>query len=974
MRSIRIAGIAAVGLLISTAVWAQTGSISGVVTDTSGAVLPGVTVEAASPALIEQSRSAISDSKGFYNIVALRTGTYSVTFSLAGFRPTKRENIELTTGFTATVNASLPLGSLQESVTVTGEAPIVDTVNSRVQTVVSKELIESLPVAKNAGAFAQLIPGATGTQDVGGSSGENGQAFAIHGGSSGDFQQFRDGMNSNSLLASGNILSSENPSMMQEIVVETGGFDPSAQTGGGHINLVTKDGGNTFNGTVRFDQSTGGMQSNNLNDAVRARGATTPGKIRDRHDYNGAFGGPLLQDKLWFMVGLRTWRTSQYQVNNYYNATQGTLFYTPDLSRPAYSLDSFDTSDVRLTYQATPKNKFTVMVSPEHNCSCFFGLNGNISPEAAGSHHLWPEYRIQTTWTNPITSNLLLWAGGTYQYTDLERFPEGTGTTADRSVLELSTNYRYGAPGSQLSTPGGSFGNQKSKQINENATVTWIKGQHSVSSGIEFMQGIQTKVSTIADSISYSLRKDATGTPIPSSVTLFATPFNWAQRVDYYAAFVGDQWKLGRATLNLGARYDGEVGSVPAQHLAAGPYVPERNFAAKNDIPHFHDIDPRLGIAYDLFGTGKTAIKGSLSRNLAFDPPGGIVQQNNPVFAMVITANRNWTDANHDYVPQESELGALSNTAFGTVVSNTTWSNDVLKGWYKRPYNWSSSVSVQQQILSSLSVNVGYFRTWYGNFTVTDNVLVTPADYDAYSIPAPIDPRLPGGGGYMVSGLYDVKVANFNTIQNVVVPASNFGTRTQVFNGIDVTMNYRHRGYFLSGGLSSGATATDTCDLIVDSPQTLNCHTAPPWSAGTQLKFQGVVPLPLAFQLSGNYQMLPSINQLANYSATNAVVKPALGRNLSAGSNATVSIPLIAPGTVYAEGWNQQFDLRVSRRFKYGRFSAQPTLDLYNIFNAASVLATNNTYSSTTANGGSWNQVTSLLGARTVKLGVQVSF
>src|SRR5699024_9658098 len=124
-----------------------------------------------------------------------------------------------------------------------------------------------------------------------------------------------------------------------------------AQTGGGHINLVPKDGGNVFSGTARFDFSNSAMQSNNLDDDLRARAARTPGQIRDRHDYNGAFGGPIIRNKVWFMVGLRSWVTSAYLPNNYYNRTQGTLFYTPGSSRPAYDLNRYRTGDVRVTWQ-----------------------------------------------------------------------------------------------------------------------------------------------------------------------------------------------------------------------------------------------------------------------------------------------------------------------------------------------------------------------------------------------------------------------------------------------------------------------------------------------------------------------------------------------------------------------------------------------------------------------------------------------
>jgi len=205
------------------------------------------------------------------------------------------------------------------------------------------------------------------------------------------------------------------------------------------------------------------------------------------------------------------------------------------------------------------------------------------------------------------------------------------------------------------------------------------------------------------------------------------------------------------------------------------------------------------------------------------------------------------------------------------------------------------------------------------------------------------------------------------------VPASNFGKRTQVFNGIDATANFRRAGYVLAGGLSAGSTVTDQC-FVVDSPQQLyQCHVAQPWSANTQLKFQGVAPLPVGFQLSANFQLLPSIPESANFAASNALIATSLGRNLSACPatgvcTATVTVPLITPNTVYNEGWNRQFDFRISRTFKFGQLRVLPAIDVYNLFNASPVLAVNSAY------GPAWQTVTSLLGARVAKLGVQVTF
>jgi hypothetical protein len=456
-------------------------------------------------------------------------------------------------------------------------------------------------------------------------------------------------------------------------------------------------------------------------------------------------------------------------------------------------------------------------------------------------------------------------------------------------------------------------------------------------------------------------------------ITLWATPYNWKVRVDYSGIFAEDQWKINRLTLNVGLRYDGLSGSFPAQQLAAGPFISERNFAAEKGIPSWKDLNPRLGGAYDLFGNGRTAVKASLARGVIFEPPGGITMQINPVNAMVTSANRGWADSNRDYIPQENELQPLSNSNFGKIVRNTFFDDDAIKGWHKRPYNWQSSISVQQDLTGGLSLDVGYFRTWYGNFRVMDNRAVTPADFDPYCITAPVDSRLPGGGGNQVCGLADIKPSRFGQVDNLVVRAAKFGKQSQVFNGIDVTMQFRHRGYFLAGGMSTGSTETNRC-FVVDSPQELyQCQRKDDWYANTQFKFNGVAPLPWGFRVSGTFQMYASIPLMATYIATNAQTFPSLRRNLgSCGAavicNGTTAFELISPNTEFREGWNRQVDFRFTRDFKLERVTFQPTFDFYNVFNASSVLTATPQY------GPQWQNVTALLGSRVFRLGGQFKF
>ena len=958
--------LCAIALLVPASAWAQSATILGTVTDASGGVLPGVSVEVTSPALIEGTRSTVTDDRGTYRFIELRPGTYDVSFTLQGFTTERRQGVILTTGFTATVNSGLQIGTFAENVVVTRQASQVDTVSTTVQTVLSQETLNALPLGQSLGMVRALMPGAVApanAQDVGGNQGESTQGFSIHGSRSGDFQQYRDGMLTNSLIAAGNWVSSQNPATIEEVVVTSGGFGALAQTGGGVVNIVQREGGNTFSGSFQGEFATRHLQSSNLNDALRARNARTEAEIRQRYDAGGGIGGPIVRSRLWFYAGARRWATSSYQPNNYFNATQGTMFYTPDLERPAYDLAYYTEVNAKLTWQATQKQKVTFTYVNERNCNCFFQINtGTLAPEAAGSNLYEPNYRLQGTWTYPLSDRLLLWAGVTHQFNRANRMTEGTGNEAHRSILELSNNYRYNAPGSALILPF-SWGTQDSLQSNQNFSLSFTPSAHLFRVGFTTMQGIQEKDSRIADSMTFTFRNR-----VPQSVTLWATPYYWKTRVDYYSLYAEDQWTLDRLTLNMGLRYDGLRGSVPAQELPAGPFVPARSFEPVKSTPSFNDLNPRFGAALDLFGTGRTAVKGSISRTVVFQAPGGLTQANNPVNAMVTSATRNWGDANGDYVPQESELGPLSNENFGRVVRNTFYDDEVIRGWHTREFSWQASASISHEFSPRLSAVFAYYRTWYGNFTVTRNQAVDPsADFSPYCVTAPTDPRLPVSG-QTICGLYDVNADKFGRVSNVVMPASRFGEQSEVYNGFSLSMTGAAGGLFYGGGVSSGATTTDAC-FVVNSPQDLyQCRNEESWYARTQFKGYLVAPLPGDFEAGGVLQVLPSIPLLANYVVGNAQVAASLGRNLSGGATATRSIPLVQNNNEFAEGWNTQVDVRVSRRFNVAGVRVLPEIAVYNLFNANAVLGTVNTY------GGAWQNVTTVIGSRVVKFGAQVHF
>src|SRR2546427_10025746 len=285
---------------LASAQSAGSGSIAGVVRDATGAVLPGVTVEASSPALIEKIRTVVTDELGAYRIVELRPGTYSVTFTLPGFSTVKRDGIELTTGFTAAVSVDLSVGSVDETITVSGASPVVDTQNVRSQSVLSRELLDTLPTAKTFSAFASLTPGVSGGagRDVGGNKGEGFAHIGIHGNAYG-FLTF-DGLKINSLSAGSNHRTYINQLFVQEVVLETGGVSADSQSGGLNVNVVPKDGGNAFRGTFSGEYTNKDLQSDNLTDELRARGLTRSTRSSYIYDTGAGYGGPINRDKIWF--------------------------------------------------------------------------------------------------------------------------------------------------------------------------------------------------------------------------------------------------------------------------------------------------------------------------------------------------------------------------------------------------------------------------------------------------------------------------------------------------------------------------------------------------------------------------------------------------------------------------------------------------------------------------------------------------
>ncbi|HWI17633.1 MAG TPA: carboxypeptidase regulatory-like domain-containing protein [Vicinamibacterales bacterium] len=1042
MRSLTVRCFALLAFVLTPMIAsAQTSAISGTVRDASGGVLPGVTVEVSSPALIEKTRSAVSSGNGTYSIIALRPGVYSVKFELPGFTTVVREGVELTSDFTATINADLKVGALEETLTVTGESPIVDTQSITQRVVMTAEVREALPTGRNIQAVGIMIPGTTLavggggalSRDVGGSG--NLQQSPLQYRGSGDTVQTIEGIRLNNLCAQGAYSGVYwNDASFEEFSYVTGADSAEVGQGGMRVNMVPRDGGNSFRGTMVFnyaDESFGsdncgspgigqacsrsnlsGSKTFNPNNAI-----TNVDVIKNIWDVNPSIGGPIVRNKLWFNYSFRHLGSTKTKTDAYVDKNPSQFIYDPDFTQPGVDDGRIVSNAGRLAWQATSRDKFSVYHDNQRKYRDHWGISAVIPPDAAGVQVTPTSFVNVTKWTRTHTNNLLFEAGfGLYNqnYTELYQ-PSVTGTDKKVWDVEAIRNSRV------YNVVDASNGRQANAWPNPadhysvlrtfSGAANYVIGRHSFRGGLTYTTGDwnESRMWTgDMQPITYTAGR-------PTSVTL-RLPNDRANGVKRdMGLYLQDRWSLGRVTANLGLRYDQFIGESRESSILPSRYGAGATFGdcpdgkwdpgdlCTGEVQNWKDISPRVGLAIDVFGNGKTAIKTSWARYVAGQAI-AFANAVNPIGALTAADTRIWNDLDGNGLPLDAagniQFNELTNSAstptFGRLtVPTTQYSPDLLRGWGKRGYNNEFTFAAQHQIADRMSVNGGYYRRIFGNATFTDDLRYDENSYDTFCITTPRDPDLPDGGGYQVCGVKDLKPAVFaqNLPANSLIRYSeDFGGETNMYQGFDLNLDARFRnGAFLKAGIAATARTFDNCNLLkagLDAVVTATSQGTEIYPDGTKscrreygyrpdFKASGSYTLPWDIQLAGTYQFSrgiqnggagPSLN--ASWAVTSAVANTIGARTWTGVASRTINI--LQEGSDYGKYNLSQLDMKLAKRFTINKVRLRVDFDLYNVFNSSWPYTVTTAYS--TAATSQWQRPTNVLQHRFFKLGGHISF
>ncbi len=925
-------------LVPATNAWAQqTGTLSGVVRDAQGGVLPGVTVTASGASLIGGPRTAVTSSIGAYQLTALPPGEYEVVYEIAGFAPLKRDGIAIEVARLTRLDVELRVGTLQETVTVSGESPVVDVSSTVTQTNITEDLYEAIPTGRNPWVMAGLVPGVvTGRLDVGGTEGM--QQYNIEAFGSADSQKSFsiDGLKTNWGGGNGGAtMQYYGFEMYDEYNMQTASGTAESDVSGVYMNMVTKSGGNRFTSDHNFYFMNDALQTTNIDDALRVRLGLQPGQqsgaagnpIKISYDWSSTLGGPIMRDKAWFFGALRWWRLDQFQIgalnpdgtqgiddNRIRNfmgkgtyqvnqQTRASFMFNRNLKDRFHRREVDFSEDKATVLQDQPAQNYVGQVSSVFGASTVFD---------ARVGRMWGVF--PTRYQPEVTANDIA-------IRDIVRNTQINAATEQ----SLNPNHRYQA----------------------NANLGYFKenlgpGTHDFKAGLQ-LSWEKMAYDRTRNGDHYLELSDG----VASSVQIANTPVNSDHRLETWGAFVQDRWIIGRATINYGLRFDGVTSYLPAQSSPAGTFVGERSFPRKDVFEYGFNAAPRVGVSYDLFGSGRTALKAYYGR--FYNQFGSEIAESQNLNARQ-SIRVTWDDRNNNL---RLDPGEFTPPSFTSVIPRVDDQAD-------RPYSDEFNIGIDHQLLPNFAASVSYHRRQHRKglgivdvarpstaYTAVQRTYLDP-DTGAQTpiIVFSLDPALSSVRDRVITNV-DVLESNYDGVQFSL--NKRMSNRWQLLAGLTLQS---HQGFSHSGTYTNPGNTTD----FNDPTYLLNRDNSSVF-----------IELPWSFTVSGSYLAAYGIQVSGKYSARagDPLMRTFQATQLGQG-NQTVWVQ--PRGEDRTETVSKFVDIRFAKRFAVGGSRFEGTLDVFNLLNANHVLDQN------VATGTTWGRPSRLLAPRIVRFGITTRF
>jgi outer membrane receptor protein involved in Fe transport len=938
----------------------QTGSITGVVTDTSSAVMPGVTVSLSGDKLIGGTQSETTDATGSYRFDRLPPGTYRVKFELQGFRSVDRADIAISAAFVATVNVKLEVGNVSETITVTGESPTIDTKSNVQQTVMTQAILEGVPTGRDPWSVAKLIPGVqVATYDVGGTQSIQQSSLSSHGSSTNDVSYNIDGAIVNwPGGGGGSTMLYYDQGMFEEVNYMTSAIPAEVMVGGVSINMVTKDAGNRWKGDARYNYSAGCVSSSDpkpgclendnlqkgIDDNVLPRDFIG-NPTRTTWDFNVAGGGALVKDRLWVNGAYRYWIVDK--LSNAKNA---------DLTQ-AIDDNTLKNYSGKAVFSATPNQKASFSYNWNNKIR---GHRRDTPPDNATDV-------ASLVQTNPASSTQAKYTGIRNKLVFESSFSVMNGVTeysyqpgTDPSAIRVVDNTKSFAdkaatrherqPNSRLQ-----FDNVASYSL------SGAGGEHLLKGGVQFGRLKYESFFEVQNGF-YLIYNDG----VPTSVQQFNTPTDSLNRDNILGFFAQDSWAVGRRlTLNLGVRYDHNSGTLPAQSAGQRQFVGPQSYPESTPIKQ-NIMVWRAGASFDPRNDGRTAIKASYSR---YGSQVGIDRVTNVNPLSSTSRLCPWTDPNRDGIAQASEIGNCP--AFPGL--NVGYAGASGPDW---PYSDEVTVGIEREVMKDTRVGAMFYHRTNRKQIGTRNIAAPPSAYTPFQFTVPNGP-----GGTVASPkpqtvtVYNLQPA-FNGLSTSVIDNQDYLDTD--YTGVELTASKRFsQRWQMVAGLTFGANkgginapAGQTATIASTNAGDLNDPNFTNYSNGivgndskAAFRLSGSYQLPWEVNLSGSLVSNTGYPYISTYTLSRATAAAA-GVSLTRASQ----LVLLSNRGDERLGAVTLVDLRLSRPFRFGTRRIAPQFDIYNLTNQYTPQGV------TVGVGSTYLRPTSILAPRIMRIGFAVNF